>query len=246
MEKKKFKLTDETMKFKRRTLYRIEALIDFDDVNKGDKGGWVEKEENLSQNGDSWIYDDAKVYDDAVIQNDAKVFDESIIHDKAYVTDRARIHDYANIYGRVYISGKVKIIGHASIYGEAILLDNVIVEDYGIVRNKSKLYGDIKVINYAVISMFSSYIEGSHVFSGNALIKRDTDCILVDYMPYYNYRMTFYKTSGKDIECYSKFFEGRLDDLKDYVEKLLFNVKHKKERKQYDLIIEYVNSMLRK
>ena len=68
---KKYKLTDETINVDGRTLYRIEALRDFGYVKKGDKGGFIEKEDNLSQNGNCWVYGNAKVYDDAVIYDDA-------------------------------------------------------------------------------------------------------------------------------------------------------------------------------
>ena len=40
-----------------RTLHRIHALKSFGNVKKGDLGGWVESEENLSQEGECWIYD---------------------------------------------------------------------------------------------------------------------------------------------------------------------------------------------
>ena len=46
---KKYRLTDETINVNGRILHRIEALRDFYGVKKGDKGGFVEKEENLSQ-----------------------------------------------------------------------------------------------------------------------------------------------------------------------------------------------------
>ena len=45
--KKKYKLTEESISFKRRTLYRIEAIRDFGLVTKGQKGGFVESERNL-------------------------------------------------------------------------------------------------------------------------------------------------------------------------------------------------------
>ena len=70
---KKYKLTEETTNMGNRTLYRIEALRDFSDVKKGNKGGFVEKEDNLSQSGDCWIYGDAKVYNNALVRDDAKV-----------------------------------------------------------------------------------------------------------------------------------------------------------------------------
>ena len=46
---KKYKLTEETINVGDKTLHRIEALRDFSDVKKGDKGGYIEKEENLSK-----------------------------------------------------------------------------------------------------------------------------------------------------------------------------------------------------
>ena len=55
----KYELTEET----KYGLYRIEALKDFGNVKKGDKGGWIEKEANLSQDGDCWVYGDAEVYE---------------------------------------------------------------------------------------------------------------------------------------------------------------------------------------
>ena len=57
----KYTLTNETRTWGRRTLYRIKALKDFGNVKKGDLGGYVEREENLSHSGDCWIYDKAKV-----------------------------------------------------------------------------------------------------------------------------------------------------------------------------------------
>ena len=62
MDTIKFKLTDECITLGDRKLYRIEALKDFSNVKKGDKGGFVEYEDNLSQHGDCWIYDDARVF----------------------------------------------------------------------------------------------------------------------------------------------------------------------------------------
>lgn len=48
MEKKYRLLKDDTIIVGGKTLYRIEALRDFADVKKGDKGGYVEEEEMLS------------------------------------------------------------------------------------------------------------------------------------------------------------------------------------------------------
>lgn len=42
---------------------RIFALKNFGNVVKGDKGGLVEREGNLSQFGDAWVSGNARVYD---------------------------------------------------------------------------------------------------------------------------------------------------------------------------------------
>lgn len=58
---KKFELTSETRRHLGRTLYRIRALMSFGNVNAGDLGGWVEREENLSQDGTARVYGNARV-----------------------------------------------------------------------------------------------------------------------------------------------------------------------------------------
>lgn len=58
---KKYELTDETKTFDDGTvLHRIRAVKDFalvdgTKVHKGDRGGWIEREINLSQVGKSWV-----------------------------------------------------------------------------------------------------------------------------------------------------------------------------------------------
>lgn len=64
----KYKLTNESMiNAAGKKLFRIKALVDIEEygVKKGDLGGWIEKEDNLSQSGNAWIFGEAKVYDDA-------------------------------------------------------------------------------------------------------------------------------------------------------------------------------------
>ena len=48
MTKLKFKLTDETIEVFDKTLHRIEALKDFSNVKKGDKGGYRKRRKSFS------------------------------------------------------------------------------------------------------------------------------------------------------------------------------------------------------
>ena len=62
---KKFELTGEFIVFQGKKLFKIKALIDFGDVKRGEFGGFLEKEENLSQDGDAWVDGNARVYGSA-------------------------------------------------------------------------------------------------------------------------------------------------------------------------------------
>ena len=55
-------------------LWRIKALRDFGNVAKGDIGGWIEGEKNLSHEGDAWVYGNAGVSGDAWVSGDARVY----------------------------------------------------------------------------------------------------------------------------------------------------------------------------
>ena len=97
----KYKITDEKNRFADRTLYRIQALKDFSDVKSGDLGGWVESENNLSQEGDCWVSGDAWVFGDA------------------WVYGNARVYGDAWVSGHVWVSGNAVVSGHARVSGNA-------------------------------------------------------------------------------------------------------------------------------
>ena len=76
----KYKLTDETITTESGVLlHRIECVCSFLNVKAGDKGGWIEKEENLSQYGYAWVSDNAMVCDNAWVYGDAWVCDNAVI-----------------------------------------------------------------------------------------------------------------------------------------------------------------------
>ena len=81
---KKFELTAEFVtNFFGKKLFRIKALVAFGNVNAGELGGFVEKEENLSNDGNAWVYGNAevsgnaRVYGNAEVSGDAEVFGDA-------------------------------------------------------------------------------------------------------------------------------------------------------------------------
>lgn len=98
----KFKLTTETKVWIGRTLYRIEALIDFGTVKAGEKGGFIEKEENLDKvSGNAWVSGDAQVYGDARVSGDAQVYGNAWVSGDAWVYGDAQVSPI-NIIGLDY------------------------------------------------------------------------------------------------------------------------------------------------
>ena len=69
----KYELTNVTIKHSGTTLYQIKALMDFDDIRKGDLGGYIEGVSNLEHSGNAWVYGNAKVCGDAEVFGNAKV-----------------------------------------------------------------------------------------------------------------------------------------------------------------------------
>ena len=74
---RKFELTNETKKVGEIILHRVKAVVDFGYVEAGDCGGWIEKEENLAQNGDAWVSGNAWVFGNARVFGDAWVSREN-------------------------------------------------------------------------------------------------------------------------------------------------------------------------
>lgn len=75
----KYKLTDNTKVINAVILHQIVALKDVDDIEAGFLGGWVESEQNLSQEGNCWIYSGASVYGEARVMGNAKVFGSGVL-----------------------------------------------------------------------------------------------------------------------------------------------------------------------
>ncbi|MCB2923919.1 hypothetical protein J0639_04405 [Streptococcus suis] len=71
---KKYELVlDDTIGFWGWKLFRIRALISFGSVEVGDLGGYIEKEDNLSHDGNAWVSGNAKVWGDAEVSGNAWV-----------------------------------------------------------------------------------------------------------------------------------------------------------------------------
>ena len=130
---KKYELTTETLQFAGRTLHRIKAVKDFDFIQAGEFGGWIEKEENLSQDDNAWIYYNAMVFGNANVFGNAKVY------------GYAKVYDYAKVYGYAKVFGNANVSDYAEVYGNANVFGYAKVSDYAKVYGNAAIKGDAKV-----------------------------------------------------------------------------------------------------
>lgn len=103
------------------TLYQIKALRDIPShrVSKGDIGGWIENEANLSQNGDCWIGINGHAYDEAQVLENAYV-GSGDVYDTAIVKGYSKILNQSKVYG----------ISTCIIEGKSIVSSSTIVDSH--------------------------------------------------------------------------------------------------------------------
>ena len=134
----KYVLTDEIKAYPGRTLHRIKCVTAFSNVKAGEPGGWVESENNLSQSGDAWVYDNAKVYGNAKVYDNAKVYGNAKVFGDAQVYDNAKVFGNAEVYGDAKVYDNAWVYGNAEVYGNADVYDNAVVKetsDYAVYKN---------------------------------------------------------------------------------------------------------------
>ena len=174
---KKYKLTDETINLNGATLYRIEALKDFGEIKKGDKGGFIESENNLAHEGNAWVSDNAHVYGDAC------VFDNARVYNNAFVSGYAQVYGNAFVYGNAWLYGNTRVCGYAwvadnarvygdanvcddsSVFGSALVYDNARVDGDALVRGYACVCGDAEISNKSDYIVFQNWWSSGRYFT---------------------------------------------------------------------------------
>lgn len=165
-----------------KTFYKIKALKPFSFyyqnkfhiVKKGEEGGWVSSENNLSQEGKCWIDKESIVADNARVENNALIFDSRIC-------GNVTVKDFAIIKNNSFLSQNVlieksAIVDKSDIFNNALVTDNAYIYLSKIVNNV-EVYGYSKVYNCELLG--SVWIENSELnkkkINGNKKIKGETN-----------------------------------------------------------------------
>lgn len=158
---KKFELTNKTVHGDIynngwHPIYQIRALRDIPEhgVKAGDLGGYVQYENNLSQEGNCWIKDAASAVGDAVVSGNA------LIKDAAVVCRNANIKGDALVCGGAYVGDDATISGNATVAGHAVV-KRYTVRDHAIIGDDATVDGD---------AFHTGVIEGYSEISGKAKV----------------------------------------------------------------------------
>ena len=220
---KKYKLTDETINLNGVTLYRIEALKYFGEIKKGDKGGFIESENNLAHEGDAWVSDNAHVYGNAC------VFDNSQVYGNAFVSGYAQVYGDAFVYGNAWLYDNTRVCGYARVadnarvYGDANVCDDSSVFGSACVYDNARVYGDALVRGYACVC-------------GDAEISTDADYIV--FKNWWSSGRYFTWTRSNNMWSVGCFY-GTGEELikKAYKDSELSG-------REYERVVRYVESIL--
>lgn len=173
-------------------LYRIRALIDFGDVKKGNLGGYIQREENLSHEGNAWIYDEAKVYGSAKVYGNAQircesevsycaeVFGNAVLDDESFVSEYARVYGDSKLFGSACVEWEAEVYGNAEISNEALIAGcarvygNACVSDESVVWGRAEVYGKAEVFENAEVSGHAK-VYGNAMVYGNAKVKDNAE-----------------------------------------------------------------------
>lgn len=129
--KKKFKLTNESKIFHNTAVFRIQATESFDEIKKGQLGGFVQSLDNL--NGNAWIGEEAIVFEKARVRGRSRVRGRAVIYGNAHIFGDSRIYENANLFDSVVVKGNSRIFGNTYLYGAAIVDENAMIssnDDY--------------------------------------------------------------------------------------------------------------------
>lgn len=192
--KKKYELIESD----REGLYRIKALRDFcndvTEIKKGDIGGYVASEDNLSHEGNCWLFDDATVYDKAYVSGNAfvcgnvQIYGHALVTDNTFIGENARIFDHAIIDGRGYVCDHAQIYGHAKVrshvHGWAEVYDHAVVQCCAYIGNNAKVYGNTVIDDSAMVVddakiYGNAKVKGSAYVCSDAIISSINDYIVI-------------------------------------------------------------------
>lgn len=160
---KKYKITGESKLVDGVTVHRIRALRKFTAadgsvVEAGALGGWIEREDNLSQDVSIW---DAKAAA-AWVADNAAVYGKAVVKGQALVRGEARVFGGATVRARAVIGGTARVCGTATVWDARVDGDSLV--------DGATVFGDCRVGGRSIVRKFA-HVYGRAVVDGDAVVE---------------------------------------------------------------------------
>ncbi|OQC50200.1 MAG: hypothetical protein BWX57_00354 [Tenericutes bacterium ADurb.Bin024] len=153
------------------TVYRIKSLKNFAGIQKGELGGYIESEDNLSHSGNCWVKDNAMVYSGGRVEQNALVSGISEVYNNALVTGQAKVDGNCYIYDNVKVgtdsTKDCTITGGVNVYGGSEVKSGLLTGS-ALVYNNSIIYDKAQIKDYAIVS--NSKVGGETIIYHNAKV----------------------------------------------------------------------------
>ena len=207
---KKYELTTNTKMYLGKKLFQIRALIAFGNVEAGELGGWLEKKENLSQEGDCWVTGNGRVTGNSRVTGNGRVTDNGI------VTGNGRVSGNGRVTGNGIVTGNGWVSGNGRVSGKGIVTDNGIVTGNGWVSGNGRVSG-------------KGIVTDNGIVTGNGWVTDNEDIAYVrgfgsEYRP-----TTFFRCEDGKIRTQCGCFYGTIDEFRKQVKETHEDSKFAKE-----------------
>ena len=164
-----------TIEWEGHILYRIKALRNFGDVKKGDIGGFVESEYNLSHEGNCWIYNNAKamdnsrIYDNSKMYNNSKMYGHSEMHDNSEMYEDSVMYNDSRIYDNSAMYNNSKMRDNSVMYNNSKMCNNSEMHNNSMLCDNSRMHGNSKMYDYSRMYNNSVMYDYSRIYNNSEM-----------------------------------------------------------------------------
>lgn len=156
----KYILTDKVKRVEGKFVRQIKAVRSFGNIRKGQLGGFISHEDNLSHEGTCWVYEEGIVAEHARVIDDAQIYKGMVFNSAtvsgnacvghAYIA-RSHINEFPQIYGNALIAGNAIIRDYATVGGFSVIKGEAHVSDYVRIDDEVVMEGDTNAFHYAYL-----------------------------------------------------------------------------------------------
>lgn len=200
--------------------YRVKATKDFLGIHKGDLGGYVHSEDNLSQEDNCWVDETSYLADNCEVTDNAQILNGSLIAGDAHISGEAMVRN-SQVTGTASVWNRVVVV-------DSILRDNARVEQFARVFD-SDLWDNSKVWANSTLHHVSLWADASvgihdeesrlvHAVVRGGFIRNTDDVIVLGPLCDRNMFATYHVTSDSLILEWSI---GKTYTLQEFEEHIL-------------------------